>query len=495
MCSSDLLGQGGMGAVWMAWDRKLERPVALKFVRADSDLGFRGLHDLKKETQKCLTVTHPGIVRIYDYIEDEELKLAAISMEYVDGYSLKTLQAAQPHGVFEPHQLMEYLKDLCDALDYAHKRARMVHRDLKPANLMVTGNGELKIMDFGISSYFDMGGASPDDSKSKEKAVRGTIAFMSPQQMVGKPPHPADDIYSIGATLYFLIAGTPPFYKGEVWYQVIHELAPPMALRRREEGILGEPIPQEWEMVVSSCLAKDPANRPADGAEIIHRLGLLHAIREKQDKRVHLKPAGGPKPAQIKPLPDEAPARIPPGAGKSPSWIPKPPGPEDALPRDDDDDEKTRRFSFWPARQRGYGGGAFALRRTAQVLFSKALTLVYLLVCLAIAFVFGFAVLDRTSLLNVSCALFIFFPVTGVYYASRRLITLPSYRSLEDSHLAEMSFHYCIVSVGIVLGLALLSAFGDSIIKQFPVVGEAIRLIQLKLQQMGILLLKNSLGG
>ena len=137
-----------MGIVWLAHDEELERDVALKFL-PDLMVQDRALLDqLKRETKRCLELTHPHIVRIYDFVHDE--RSGCISMEYVDGETLSNLRAEKEQKVFEPNDL-RVDGQLCDALDYAHNRAKVIHRDLKPANLMVNQRGDLKVSDFGIA--------------------------------------------------------------------------------------------------------------------------------------------------------------------------------------------------------------------------------------------------------------------------------------------------------------------------------------------------------
>jgi serine/threonine protein kinase len=144
-----LLGKGGMGVVWLAHDEHLNRDVALKFL-PDIVLNDRSsLNDLKKETRRSLDLTHPNIVRTYDFVQDGTT--AGISMEYVDCDTLGNLRVDQPDGIFQPAQLMDWTRQLCSALDYAHLSAGIVHRDLKPANLMVNRRNELKVADFGIA--------------------------------------------------------------------------------------------------------------------------------------------------------------------------------------------------------------------------------------------------------------------------------------------------------------------------------------------------------
>src|SRR5215831_9459276 len=134
-----VLGRGGMGIVWLARDEELERQVALKFL-PDLMIQDRTLLDqLKHETKRCLELTHPYIVRIYDFIHDE--RSGCISMEYIDGETLSNLRAEKKQKVFEADEIALWVSQLCDALDYAHNRAKVIHRDLKPGNLMVNRRG------------------------------------------------------------------------------------------------------------------------------------------------------------------------------------------------------------------------------------------------------------------------------------------------------------------------------------------------------------------
>src|SRR5437016_9803436 len=141
-----VLGRGGMGIVWLARDEELEREVALKFL-PDLMIQERALlYQLKRETKRCLELTHPHIVRIYDFIHDE--RSGCISMEYVDGETLSNLRAQKEQKVFEPHEIAGWMTQLCEALDYAHKCARVIHRDMNHSNLIVNKRGHLKITDF-----------------------------------------------------------------------------------------------------------------------------------------------------------------------------------------------------------------------------------------------------------------------------------------------------------------------------------------------------------
>ena len=203
-----VLGRGGMGIVWLARDEELERDVALKFL-PDLMIQDRSPFDqLRRETKRCLELTHPHIVRIHDFVHDE--RSGCISMEYIDGETLSNLRAEKEQKVFQPDEIATWISQLCDALDYAHNRAKVIHRDLKPANLMVNQRGDLKVADFGIArSLGDSAGRL-----TAEQGRSGTLVYMSPQQLNGERGTHLDDIYSLGATIYELLTSKPPSIRG-----------------------------------------------------------------------------------------------------------------------------------------------------------------------------------------------------------------------------------------------------------------------------------------
>jgi serine/threonine protein kinase len=257
------LGRGGMGVVWLARDNELEREVALKFL-PDLIVHDRAvLSDLKRETRRSLELTHKNIVRIYDFVHDEGT--GCISMEYVDGDTLSNLRVDRPSKFFEPHELTAWIKQLCEALDYAHNHARVVHRDLKPSNVMVTQRGDLKVADFGIARSL---GDSMSMLTMGRVGTSGTLLYMSPQQLDGEQGTPLDDIYSLGATIYELLTSKPPFFSGNIDRQIREKIPRPMRDRRIELEIDGQAIDETWEKVVAACLQKEPSSRPQSVAEI-----------------------------------------------------------------------------------------------------------------------------------------------------------------------------------------------------------------------------------
>ncbi|MGA3170719.1 MAG: protein kinase [Chthoniobacteraceae bacterium] len=257
------LGEGGMGVVWLVRDEELKRDIAMKFLPEMVVRDREAIADLKRETNRSLELTHANIVRIYDFVH--EGNWAGISMEYVDGDTLSALKIDRPSGCFDVEEISGWMEQLCEALAYAHEDAQVVHRDLKPSNLMVTRTGKLKITDFGIA-----GTLTESVSRVSVKQVSGgTLVYMSPQQAMGEHPSVTDDIYSLGATIFDLLAGKPPFYSGDVITQVREKIPASMAEHRERLGITGKlEIPPHWEDTIAKCLKKTPAERPQSAREV-----------------------------------------------------------------------------------------------------------------------------------------------------------------------------------------------------------------------------------
>jgi serine/threonine protein kinase len=261
------IGRGGMGVVLLAWDAELEIELALKLVPDLLIHDHEALDDLKQEVLRGMTLTHPGIVRTHGLVKDDHT--AAILMEYVDGGTFHDLKRLQKWGCFDAPDLLPWLEQLCPALDHAHFECHVAHRDLKPRNLMYTMAGRIKIADFGISS--NLGDAMTRMTLTGPSS--GTPPYMSPQQVMGDRPSHLDDIYSLGATIYELLTGRPPFHKGEIVYQVLEREAIPLEAKRQELGVIGKAvIPEHWEKAVAACLSKDPGARPGSAGTLLEAL-------------------------------------------------------------------------------------------------------------------------------------------------------------------------------------------------------------------------------
>ncbi|EDY21508.1 serine/threonine protein kinase [Chthoniobacter flavus Ellin428] len=270
----EMVGRGSMGIVWKAHDQTLDRIVALEFLpdRIYRDAVARD--DLKRETRRCLELTHPNILRIHDFLEDGDR--AAIALEYLDGLNLSELLMERPSRCFQPEELSVWVTDLCAAIDYAHEAGRCMHRELRPTSLVVNSHGAVKITGFGFAL-------------STGSSSGGTIGYMSPQRVVGELPSPSDDIYSVGATLYELLTGKPPFEGSDLSAQIQDVIPESMAERRRSFGLPESAIPPAWEETIAACLAKDPDQRPASGREIARRLGLaMQPLEESANASVKM---------------------------------------------------------------------------------------------------------------------------------------------------------------------------------------------------------------
>lgn len=276
-----LLGRGGMSVVWRAWDETLEENVALKFLPDVVARDDTAVEDLKDETRRARRLTHDNIVRVHDFVQ--EPGLAAVSMEYVDGDTLAKKRLQQPGKVYAISRLAPLVAQLCSALEYAHSHAKIIHRDLKPANVLSRADGHLKVTDFGIAR-----GLTEASSRLTGKAGRtsGTLLYVSPQQLLGDPPVAADDIYSLGATIFELLTGKPPFFRGDahsLMMQVREKLPSTLAAQRQELDVRGETVPREWEDVVRACLAKRVEDRPRTARQVAESL-KLHITEGKFNK-------------------------------------------------------------------------------------------------------------------------------------------------------------------------------------------------------------------
>ena len=220
------------------------------------------LNELKRETQKSRKLSHPHIVRTHDLVHiDGETPF--ISMEYIDGSMLETMRLEREPQIFQWEELEKLVLQLCEALDYAH-RQKIVHRDIKPSNMMVNGDGELKIADFGIAATM----ADSLSRSSMRNVISGTATYMSPQQLSGEVPRATDDIYAVGATIYELITCRPPFFSGDLTYQVIHKDPQPVMERLAEYGIEND-VPDYVCELVMACLAKEAAMRPQNASVMV----------------------------------------------------------------------------------------------------------------------------------------------------------------------------------------------------------------------------------
>ncbi|MCB1209819.1 MAG: serine/threonine protein kinase [Verrucomicrobiales bacterium] len=227
------LGQGGMGQVWLAQDTTMDQPRALKFVLPALIADATARKRLRNEARLGTELAHPRIVRVFDYVEESDNEpLAAVVMEYVEGRTLSDLLAEKDIGFFEPEDIDRWVQDVTEGLKYAHEEKQRYHLDLKPGNIIVeTATGRAKLLDFGISR-------SAKDSVTRLTGAvsSGTLPYMSPQQLDGEPPSAADDVYGLGATIYELLTGTPPFFRGKLDDQIRSKVPESIMDRRRQNA-------------------------------------------------------------------------------------------------------------------------------------------------------------------------------------------------------------------------------------------------------------------
>lgn len=256
-----MLAAGGSCLIWLARDERLGGTVALKFLQPHLAADLHMRRELREEAVQCRRLSHQNIVHLYDLYEAPG-EDSFLVMEYVEGASLHTLRRERPATVFTWADLRPIILQLCSALDHAHAEA-VIHRDLKPANIMVDRAGRVRLADLGIS-------ASLNDTYTEllgMRDTRGTITFMSPQQHEGEPPQISDDIYALGATMYELLCGVPPFHTGDIQHQLQAVFPQPIPARLRELQLSCD-TPAEVQEMILNCLHKDPAVRPASARAV-----------------------------------------------------------------------------------------------------------------------------------------------------------------------------------------------------------------------------------
>ncbi len=263
-----LLGRGRWGTVWLVRDEALDRDLALKFLPERLAGDPQALAAFKHALLRTLDLTHPRIVRVYDFFEDG--RLGALAMESIAGSSLAERLLVQPQRRFALADVSAWLGQLCAALGYAHTQARLVHGDLKPANLMITLPGDLKITDFGLATVI----ADSIKRAGDSAAPGGKLVYMSPQQRMGEIPAVTDDIYALGVTLHELLTGQLRLPSGDTTVPVQRAMA--VLLDEGSEGRrnMSEPLPPLWEETITACLAEDPAHRPQSIEDVARRLGI-----------------------------------------------------------------------------------------------------------------------------------------------------------------------------------------------------------------------------
>jgi serine/threonine-protein kinase len=254
------IGSGGMGEVWLAWDDGLKRDVALKILARQAT--GEDLQRFEREAFAASSLKSAHTIRVFDFGASDD-GVWFIAMEHLDGADLATLVGE--YGPLPIARAIRFARHACASLTEAHAGG-IVHRDIKPANLFVTHAGDeydlLKLLDFGIAKV-----AREDEDATVTQAgwLAGTPAYMSPEVCRGEVHGTRGDIYSLGAVLYFLVTGTPPFTTENVAALMMsHVNDPPDSPSQR----LGTLVPRDVEAVILKCLEKRPEKRYASVSDL-----------------------------------------------------------------------------------------------------------------------------------------------------------------------------------------------------------------------------------
>jgi serine/threonine protein kinase len=279
----ELLGQGGMSAVYKASDPNLKRVVAIKMIHAHLSDQHDFVRRFEEEAAAVAQLRHSNIVQVYDFNHDEGMYY--IVLEFVPGETLQDrLKRMNKSGRSIPvEDGLRYMAQVCDAVDYAHERG-MIHRDIKPANIMLSVYQSAVLMDFGIAKM--MGG----QQHTATGAVVGTAMYMSPEQIQGERLDERTDIYSLGVTLFEMIGGRPPFEADSAMTLMMMHINDPIPDIRH----LKPDVPEDVVAILNMALAKKRANRYGSAAEMA--LDMRRVLAQ-------LEGAAAPEVAAVKPAP------------------------------------------------------------------------------------------------------------------------------------------------------------------------------------------------
>lgn len=277
------LGKGGMGVVYLGEHHVMKRMMALKILPPEATEDPRRIERFKSEARACAQLDHPNIIRAYDFAEAG--KKLYIVIEYVDGIDLQ--RAVQRDGVMSVADAVDVLRQATAGLAHAHERG-IVHRDIKPSNLMLRTDGMLKVSDLGLARI----GWSQSERQEKQRLM-GTADFIAPEQAIDSTmAGTQSDIYSLGCTFYFLLAGKPPFLGSAKQRLAKHQAAPVPDIRDERPD-----CPSAIAELLKRMMAKQPADRPKSAVELLAQLTRLGAVVGEPSRH---------SPRSVEPLSDTA---------------------------------------------------------------------------------------------------------------------------------------------------------------------------------------------
>jgi len=279
------IGEGGMGVVYLAEDMEMhDRPVAIKVLPPLLSRNRRAVENLRSEAVIAISLNHPNIIRLHGFHSDGDIKF--LVMEYIDGITLEEKIFDSESRKLSSDETIKIAEKVSVALDYAHsRRSPVFHRDLKPSNIMISKNGEIKLLDFGIAREM-----KDSFTRVTGKETSGTLPYMSPEQLMGEKPNASMDIYSLGAVIYECFAGHSPFYTGDLREQIKH---------KKPDDIYG--VDAHINSSLQKALAKKWEGRPKTAG------ALTDSLKQRTEPKPQLLPVikekPNPKASEIKPEP------------------------------------------------------------------------------------------------------------------------------------------------------------------------------------------------
>ncbi len=254
------LGKGGMGVIYRAMDLKLNRVVAVKILPLELKADEKARKRFLREAQAAARLEHPNICTIHEIYESDDIDF--IVMPYIEGENLQ--RVLRNKGPFSLEEFLHYARQMASALSAAHNKG-IIHRDIKPSNIMITREGLVKILDFGLAKF-----TGAEESLTSADVVVGTLAYMSPEQCRGEKLTPASDVFSMGIVFYEMLTGENPFRgedTGSTFYKLLHEDPPPPSHKKQ--------LPPELDRVLMKALEKEPSKRYRDGGELLKALSEI----------------------------------------------------------------------------------------------------------------------------------------------------------------------------------------------------------------------------